>query len=122
SGEGTLPAELRALGMEVISMPLTRKQEFARNIPRLARVIRRMAPDIVHVHGHWAASFGQLAILLAGRQPTLYSVQWPAYLDDSGPYSRIRNWIAERESCQLASRVVAVSEADRQTLIRRRLC
>jgi glycosyltransferase involved in cell wall biosynthesis len=122
SGEGEVPARLLALGIRVRALPLATKQSFIRHLPQLARLIRADAPDLVHVHGHWAASLGQLAIQLAGRQPTLYSAQWPAYLDDTSPYSRVRNWIAERESCQLARRVVAVSEHDRQTLIRRRLC
>lgn len=120
-GEGDLPARLGSLGVRVTSMPLTSKGSFARNIPGLAGVIRRESPDLVHVHGHWAASLGQIAVQLAGRFPTIYSVQWPAYLDDTNAYSRVRNWIAEALACRLAARVVAVSNADRRTLIRRRL-
>jgi glycosyltransferase involved in cell wall biosynthesis len=121
-GDGELPQRLAALGVRVTSLPLTSKGSFARSIPKLAGVIRRESPDLVHVHGHWAASLGQIAVQLAGRFPTIYSVQWPAYLDDTNAYSRVRNWIAERLSCGLAARVVAVSENDRQTLVRRRLC
>jgi glycosyltransferase involved in cell wall biosynthesis len=122
SGEGELPGLLKSRGMSVVSLPLATKRSFLRNIPRLAGVIRREAPDLVHVHGHFAASLGQIAVQLAGRFPTIYSVQWPAYLDDTDPYSRVRNWVAEAMSCRLARRVVAVSEHDRRTLIRRRLC
>jgi glycosyltransferase involved in cell wall biosynthesis len=121
-GQGELPARLAGTGVRVSSLPLTDKRSFARNIPRLAGVIRRESPDLVHVHGHWAASLGQLALQLAGRPATIYSVQWPAYLDDTNFYSRVRNWIAEALACRLAARVVAVSNADRQTLVRRRLC
>ena len=120
-GEGQLPARLARLGVRITSMPLTSKGSFARSIPALAGVIRRESPDLIHVHGHWAASLGQIAIQLAGRFLTIYSVQWPAYLDDTNAYSRLRNWIAEALACRLAARVVAVSNADRQTLIRRRL-
>jgi len=121
-GEGDLPARLAGLGVRVTSMPLTTKGAFARNIPKLAGVIRGESPDLVHVHGHWAASLGQIAVQLAGRIPTIYSVQWPAYLDDTNAYSRVRNWVAESLACRLAARVVAVSNSDRQTLVRRRLC
>jgi glycosyltransferase involved in cell wall biosynthesis len=121
-GEGDLPARLAGQGVRVTSMPLTSKGSFARNIPKLAGVIRRESPDLVHVHGHWAASLGQVAVQLAGRVPTIYSVQWPAYLDDTNAYSRARNWMAEALACRLAARVVAVSNHDRQTLVRRRLC
>jgi glycosyltransferase involved in cell wall biosynthesis len=120
-GQGDLPARLASAGVRVTALPLTDKGSFARNIPRLAGVIRRESPDLVHVHGHWAASLGQLALQLAGRPATIYSVQWPAYLDDTNLYSRARNWIAEGLACRLAARVVAVSNADRQTLARRRL-
>ena len=122
SDDGELPARLDALGMRIELLPLARKQTFVKNIPRLAGVIRAQAPDLVHVHGHFAASLGQVAIQLAGRVPTIYSVQWPAYLDDDGPYSRVRNWLAERLSCGLARRVVAVSDHDRESLLQRRLC
>lgn len=122
SGEGELPGLLSSRGMRVVSLPLATKRSFLRNIPRLAGAIRREAPDLVHVHGHFAASLGQIAVQLAGRFPTIYSVQWPAYLDDTDPYSRVRNWVAEAMSCRLARRVVAVSEHDRRTLVRRRLC
>ena len=70
-GEGDLPARLAGLGVRVTSMPLTTKGSFARNIPKLAGVIRRESPDLVHVHGHWAASLGQIAVQLAGRIPTI---------------------------------------------------
>jgi glycosyltransferase involved in cell wall biosynthesis len=121
SGEGDLPGRLAGQGVRVTSLPLTHKGSFARHIPALARVIRRESPDLVHVHGHWAASLGQIAVQLAGRFPTIYSVQWPAYLDDTNAYSRVRNWIAEGLACRLAARVVAVSNTDRQILTRRRL-
>jgi len=101
SGEGELPARLSALGIDVIALPLETKGSFVRHLPHLARVIRQKMPDLLHLHGHFAASLGQFAVLAAGR---------------------LRNWIAEWMSCRLANRVVAVSEHDRQTLISRRLC
>ena len=122
SGEGELPARLSALGIDVIALPLETKGSFVRHLPHLARVIRQKMPDLLHLHGHFAASLGQFAVLAAGRPKTIYSAQWPAYLDDVNAYSRLRNWIAEWMSCRLANRVVAVSEHDRQTLISRRLC
>ena len=113
---------MSGLGVRVRSLPLATKGSFLRHLPQLATVIRRERPDLVHLHGHFAASLGQFAVLAAGRPRTIYSAQWPAYLDDVDAYSRVRNWIAESLSCRLANRVVAVSEHDRQTLIRRRLC
>lgn len=122
SGEGEMPSRLAGLGMRVTCLPLATKGSFVRHLPQLARLLRRESPDLIHAHGHWAASLGQFAIQGAGRFSTIYSAQWPAYLDDTGVYSRARNWLAEWLSCRLARRVVAVSEQDRRTLIRRHLC
>jgi glycosyltransferase involved in cell wall biosynthesis len=122
SGEGEMPARLKAKGLSVTSLPLATKGSFLRHVPQLRALIRRGAPDVVHLHGHFAASLGQLAIQPAGRTRTIYSAQWPAYLDDVNAYSRVRNWVAEWAACGLANRVVAVSEHDRRTLIRRHLC
>lgn len=122
SGEGELPARLGALGIRVMALPLATKGAFTRHLPQLTALLRRERPDLVHLHGHFAASLGQFAVQAAGRPPSIYSAQWPAYLDDVNTYSRVRNWVAERIACGFATRVVAVSEHDRQTLIRRRLC
>lgn len=122
SGEGQMPARLEARGIQVASLPLATKGSFLRHLPQLRAMIQRRSPDVLHLHGHFAASLGQLAVQSGGRPPTIYSAQWPAYLDDVNAYSRLRNWLAERTACGLAQRVIAVSEHDRRTLIRRRLC
>lgn len=122
SGEGTLPDELRAAGVEFHALPLATKWSFLASTWRLSRLIKRIRPAAIHLHGHWAGSIGQFAVILAGRPPTVYSVRWPAYSSDRGRYTRIRNRLVERFSCAEASVVVAISDYDRQTLVRRRLC
>ncbi len=122
SGEGQLPTQLEAEGIELHSLPLTTKWSFLAHTWKLARLIRQIAPDVIHLHGHWAASIGQLAVFLAGRPATIYTVRWPAYSDDTNPISTARNWLVEWFSCAAATIVVAVSEFDRRTLIRRRMC
>jgi len=122
SGEGQLPAQLQAEGVEFHVLPLTTKWSFLAHTWKLSRLIREIAPDVIHLHGHWAASIGQLAVVLAGRPPTVYTVRWPAYSDDTNPLSTARNWLVEWFSCAMATVVVAVSEFDRKTLVRRRLC
>jgi glycosyltransferase involved in cell wall biosynthesis len=59
---------------------------------------------------------------MAGRPRSIYHIQWPSYLDDTGPWSRVRNQTAELVSCGLATAVVAVSENDRKEFISRKLC
>lgn len=121
-GQGDVPARLEQLGVTVHRMPLTTKWSFAAHMPELAGLVRARKPDLVHLHGQFAGSLGQLAIQLAGRPKTVYSVQWPSFLDDAGRWSRLRNRVAELVSCGGAAAVVAVSETDRREFIRRRLC
>jgi glycosyltransferase involved in cell wall biosynthesis len=122
SGEGDLPGKLEQARIEFHALPLATKVSFLRSIARLARLIRSVQPDVIHLHGHFAGSLGQIAVVLAGRPPTVYTVRWPAYLSDKNLYTRVRNWFVEWLSCAAANRVVAISEHDRATLIKRRLC
>ncbi len=121
-GSGDLPNRLEDLGVEVIALPIATKGSFALSIPRLARAVRKLRPDVVHLYGQFAGSFGQIGVRMATDAPTIYNVQWPSYLSDRGPYTRIRNWSAEWLSCALATRVVALAEHDRRVLVDRRMC
>ncbi|HMC67847.1 MAG TPA: glycosyltransferase, partial [Mycobacteriales bacterium] len=121
-GQGDVPARLESAGIKVHRMPLTTKWSFAAQIPALASLVRSRKPALVQLHGQFAGSLGQLSLQLAGRPKSVYAVQWPSYLDDTGPWSRLRNYAAERVSCGQATAVVAVAEHDRDTLVARGLC
>lgn len=121
-GQGDVPALLEGAGIVVHRLPLTTKWSFTANLAKLASLTRALKPDLVHLHGQFAGSLGQIALLLAGRPRSIYTVLWPSYLDDGGPWSRLRNYSAERLSCGLAAAVVAVSEHDRHELLARGLC
>lgn len=121
-GQGDVPARVEALGVRYHRMPLTSKWSFSQHIPQLARLIRSRRPDLVQLHGQFAGSLGQLAVQLAGRPRSIYTVQWPSYLDDVGPWSRLRNYVAEHVSSGFSTAVVTVSENDRRTFIERGLC
>ena len=121
-GEGDMPARVETVGTRVHRMPLTTKWSFAAHIPQLARLVRKRRPDLVHLHGQFAGSLGQIALGLAGRPKNVYFVQWPSYLDDVGSWSRFRNQAAEKMSCFGATAVVCVSDHDRREFIARRLC
>jgi glycosyltransferase involved in cell wall biosynthesis len=121
-GQGDMPGRLEQLSVPLHRMPLTTKWSFTAHIAQLGTLIRRLKPDLVHLHGQFAGSLGQLALAVAGRPRSLYTVQWPSYLDDDGAWSRLRNHAAERLSCAGAAAVVAISEHDRRELIARGLC
>jgi len=120
-GQGDMPGRLVAAGVEVHTLRLTTKWSFTARIPRLAATIRALKPDLVQLHGQFAGSLGQLALQLAGRPKSLYTVQWPSYLDDTGPWSRFRNQAAELVSCRPATAIVTVSDHDRRMFIERGL-
>jgi glycosyltransferase involved in cell wall biosynthesis len=122
SGEGDMPGQLAEAGVEFHALPLATKRSFLVSTWRLKKLIQSIRPQAIHLHGHFAGSIGQLAVFLAGRPPTVYSVRWPAYHSDKNSYTRARNWLVERFSCAAATIVVAISEHDRMTLIRRRIC
>ena len=121
-GQGDVPARLEGIGVKFHTLALTSKWSFTARLPRLAALIRSLSPDLVQLHGQFAGSLGQLSLQMAGRPRSIYTVQWPSYLDDAGPWSRLRNHVAERVSCGLSTAVVAVSENDRRTLVERGLC
>lgn len=121
-GQGDVPSRLEAGSIKVHRLPLTSKWSFTSQIPHLAALMRSRKPDLVQLHGQFAGSLGQFALRLAGRPKSIYAVQWPSYLDDTGPWSRLRNRLAEQVSCGFASAVVAVSDNDRRELIARGLC
>lgn len=121
-GQGDMPGRLEARGILVRRLALTTKWSFGARIPQLAAVVRKTRPDLVHLHGQFAGSLGQLALQLAGRPPSVYTAQWPSFLDDGGAWSRLRNRTAERLSCGPARAVVAVSEHDRREYLHRHLC
>ncbi len=121
-GQGDMPARVSAVGATVHRLPLTTKWSFTAHIPELARLVRSTRPDIVHLHGQFAGSLSQPALLIAGRPKTVYTAQWPSFLDDDGAWSRLRNRLAEVVSCRGAQVVVAVSTHDRREYEARRLC
>jgi glycosyltransferase involved in cell wall biosynthesis len=121
-GQGDVPALLEGAGIVVHRLPLTTKWSFTANLAKLASLTRALKPALVHLHGQFAGSLGQIALQLAGRPRSIYTVLWPSWLDEGGPWSRLRNYSAERLSCGLASEVVAVSEHDRHELLARSLC
>ena len=121
-GQGDVPGRLARIGVKFHKLDLSSKWSFTARLPRLAALVRSLSPDLVQLHGQFAGSLGQLSLQLAGRPRSIYTVQWPSYLDDSGPWSRLRNQVAERVSCGLSTAVVAVSENDRRTLVERGLC
>ena len=88
------------------------------NDPRFAfdlwRVLREMRPDVVHTHLFYADSFGRVAAR-AARVPAVLSTE---HSTEGGALSR-RRLSGMRATAGLAHRIVAVSEAVRQSTAER---
>ena len=106
-------------GVSGIAMPLGSPRRFAQSLPRLARAIRRLRPDVLHLHGQPAGCLGAAAGRLAGARRLVYSAQFPAFHADFDAWRTVRNRILESASTSLASRVVCLSQWDRGEFLRR---
>lgn len=86
AARGPWTDEIRSRGIEVISLPLTRRVtplSDARHLWALWRLFRRIRPDVVHTHTPKAALLGQWAARLAGvagRVHTIHGLYLPAHV------------------------------------------
>jgi glycosyltransferase involved in cell wall biosynthesis len=121
SEKGPLGAHLRDLGFCVHALDLFRSRVDPTAPRRLARLVRSVRPDRLHCHGTRAAFFGALARpLLPFSLPILYTVHGLSYRKELGVSGRAVFLAAEALACRAASRVITVSRADLEDLVRRR--
>ena len=111
---GSLSRRAEAAGAEIEHWAAVREPG-----PRVAsetlgayRLIRRVAPDVVHVHSAKAGLAGRLA--LRGRVPTVYQPHAWSFEAVGGRTAKLaRNW--EQWAARWTDRVLCVSEAERRT-------
>jgi glycosyltransferase involved in cell wall biosynthesis len=80
---------------------------------RLARVVRRVRPDLVHLHSSKAGLAGRLA--LRGRLPTVFQPHAWSFLAAGRMAAGARAW--ERLGARWADRIVCVSEDERASAL-----
>jgi glycosyltransferase involved in cell wall biosynthesis len=88
---------------------------------RIARLIRRVRPEIVHAHTPKAGLVGMLAARIAGVPSRLYTIHGLPLLTRKGMYRRILE-LAERASCTLATHVYTVSPSLENVVAELGLC
>jgi len=109
--------DLREAGITVSEMDMRRDVDPLRDCAaafRLARLIRRTKPDILHLHSSKAGALGRAAMaLLPGRSPAVvYTPHCYAFLSQPGNRNRtMYRWI-ERALLLWTNRVAAVSESE----------
>ncbi len=89
-------------------------------VAKMAAVIRRIDPDIVHSHTPKGGLLGMLAATMAGVSPRVYHMRGLVVETATG-LKRTLLKTTERISCGLADRVICVSESLREVALRERL-
>jgi glycosyltransferase involved in cell wall biosynthesis len=121
SNDGPLGQDLKALGVSVYYLKLSRLGQNFLSLMPLARQIQVLKPDILHVHGQFAGFFGGIAGRLASVPAIIYTSQFPSFITDWDMGRIVRNDIAERTTSWCANKVVCVSSNDYDQYVRRKM-
>ncbi|MFE2755127.1 glycosyltransferase [Actinosynnema sp. NPDC059335] len=106
---GPLADRARAAGVAVRAWPARRHPGpgTAAEVVRLRRVLRDVAPDVVHLHSSKAGLAGRLVV--RGRRPTLFQPHLWSFDTATGPLRRAaRTW--ERLAARWTHQLVCVSD------------
>jgi glycosyltransferase involved in cell wall biosynthesis len=85
----------------------------ARAAAALARLVRRLRPDLIHAHSSKAGAVARAARPASPRIPVVYTPHGYAFAGYFGNAARARYRAAERLLAPLATRVLCVCEAER---------
>lgn len=118
SGEGRFAAALRARGLPVTVIDLTRLVSVGALL-ELARELRRDRPDLLHTAGARASFYGRLAARLAGVRGVISSVHTSIADYEVPAWRRALYLRLDRASARLAQRIIATSEAVAADLVAR---
>lgn len=86
-------------------------------IVSLAEVIRERRPSLVHAHGSKAGLIARMAVLLAGRVPTVVTVHNQVLYGGISPLMRWVYIAMERRLARRTARIITVSEALRREML-----
>ena len=111
-GRGYLTEICRKLKIPEIQLPLDRLSRLGVGAIRLWFQLRRIKPDLLILHGQWAAPLGAIVGRLAGVKRTLYICHWPSFYTDWDLRRVIRNFLCEWVPCRLVSHVITISESN----------
>jgi glycosyltransferase involved in cell wall biosynthesis len=104
------------VGIEVFGIDFWRMYD-PRNFMALRSLLRRLAPDLIHIHGSRSAFWVANALIGIGHQPLVYTVHGYHFLNK--PFlPRILGQLAARWVSRRVHQIVTVSEADRDIAIR----
>lgn len=97
-------------GIETYPVPIAREIDLSRDVvslARLTRLVRRLEPDIVHVHTPKASLLGLMAASAAGVRRRVYHMRGLRFMGATGPRRRVL-FAAEWLTTQMSTDIVAV--------------
>ncbi len=108
-----LASELESAGIDVVPWKATRAPGPATvgETVRLARAVRRIQPDLIHLHSSKAGVAGRLAV--RGRRPTVFQPHGWSFLAVTGlPHRLARRW--EAAAARWTDAAVSVSDGEQR--------
>jgi len=125
SGDGTLAAAVRDAGAEFISLRHMRRElspvADVRAVFELARLCRRLRPDVIHLNSSKAGVLGRVAAAIARVPVVVLTANGWAFNASSGLESTLYR-LTLRAVRPLTTMVVCVSEVEREEGLRARAC
>lgn len=109
-GHGALTQWCRDHNIPEIEVPTQSVVSGILGLNSLVRAFRRLSPDVVILHGQWAAPTGAWAAGRAAIPHSIYVAHCPAFYHSTSLFRAIRNYIAEKIPCSRCDRVVALSD------------
>lgn len=108
-GEGRIAEFCKTKNIRFIKLPIERLWKCLWGWIPLWWYLRRLDPDLLILHGQWAAPLGALVGKLAGTRRMLYIAHWPAFYTDWDISRVVRNHIVEAIPVKLCDKVICIS-------------
>ncbi|MCL6554171.1 MAG: glycosyltransferase family 4 protein [Firmicutes bacterium] len=119
---GRLVQRLRQEGIRTVEIPALRRHPHpVADLVALWQLVRLMRDerfDLVHCHSTKAGLLGRIAARVAGVPAVLFTAHGWAFAGGWHPVVRALAVLAERVAARLATRIICVSEHDRQCALR----
>lgn len=112
--------KLKAMGVEFVVTPIEDRVRPFRDLStllNLRKMLRRLRPGLVHIHGNKAALLGLTAARFAGRVPCVVTVHNYVSINKSGGFKAKIASMVQRRLYGWSTRVIAVSDDLREGLL-----
>jgi glycosyltransferase involved in cell wall biosynthesis len=118
---GPLADDATKLGIPIFVIPdLTRNVQIFQDIQATRQcitLIQKLRPDLIHAHSSKAGIVARVAAKLCG-VPVVFTAHGWGFSPGTPKSRRIIAWLAEKLLAPISSRIICVSESDRQLAIR----